>query len=870
MRGVTSRTTEAQKDDMAVGFVKIAGVSRPHSPQAANDEAHQRPTAWPARNWNIAKAATQQAEGLRRPAVKPSNSSGRAAWAQPTAAAASKSPAGLDSSQSSSSGGFKYKPQARSSSRSRVESRKLANPRQAARSSSPPKSSAATPHKPESSSTKAVSPSTQETPQHTQDRTRLPSLTPRSAQVVEIPGPPTQPHERTDTDERQGTARSSRAHRAAAPDRPSSAKAKPIDVNYSQFFGKTLTSKTVQDASRSRLHSTDSNAAVLAYGASGDNPQGGLSKTLPSKGSQRDVERDSDPTRRNSAHDPKHVSSQVSRQQEDEAAAARLQREKAEEAKREALKRENSQKQAQRIKLGDQRDADEAAALIVAGSAGADASVQAAQRDKEVILKNRLKALVASPSFEGRASTDFYGFGKVLGQGSFGKVRLAWQRLAGTKVAIKSYEKSKMTEPQHWKRVQQEIKLMEKLNHPHIIQMLEMIDSPKRIHIVMEHAGGGNLCTYVKQRKRLPEPEARKIFIQLLLGVEYMHDLGIIHRDIKLENVLFDDDRNMKLVDFGFSVACRDPNKRLKIFCGTPSYMAPEIVQRQEYLGRPVDVWSLGVLLYACLCGCFPFTAKSYPELYKKIAAAQLRFPDHLSHASQNLLRRMLHPDPTKRLSLARIRRHPWAAPVAASAIRAISAPKDDALIVADEASEDLIDAALDKMEEIGCDRDSVVSSVLAKAKNAYTTTYYLLLARYGRTALKSMPAQSSIVDAPISQPSTGTLASNPRPSSALPSQRPAAPAVERPASATVRQSSSANKAPVSDGRLLIGSDARQRADFAHIANWYNKQGGRHSNTSTSDRARTMRPSSAHPRTGGSNIGSYLRRVQANAASSRS
>jgi len=613
--------------------------------------------------------------------------------------------------------------------------------------------------------------------------------------------------------------------------------------------------------------------AVVSHSVSEDGPQGSPKRPASITAEQvKDGSGNSPRPRRSSAYDPKAVPSGTSAAQvqelEQAKAAAKVKREKAEEAMREAMKRDNAQKQAQRIKLGDQRDADEAAALIVAGSAGTDASVQAAQRDKEVVLKTRLKALVASPGFEGRASTDFYGFGKVLGQGSFGKVRLAWQRLAGTKVAIKSYEKSKMTEPQHWKRVQQEIKLMEKLNHPHIIQMLEMIDSPKRIHIVMEHAGGGNLCTYVKQRKRLAEPEARKIFIQLLLGIEYMHDLGIIHRDIKLENVLFDDDRNMKLVDFGFSVACRDPNKRLKIFCGTPSYMAPEIVQRQEYLGRPVDVWSLGVLLYACLCGCFPFTAKSYPELYKKIAAAQLRFPDHLSHASQNLLRRMLHPDPTKRLSLARIRRHPWAAPVAASAMRAVSAPKDDALIVSEEPEDDLIDAALDKMEEIGCTRDVVVSSVLAKAKNAYTTTYYLVLARYGREALKSMPAHSSVIDAPISQPSTGTLASNPRQGTAVPPTKPSGQSAqsERPLSAAPRaQHSNTAKAPSGDGRLLIGADGRHRADFAHIANWYNNRGGKSAGAGA-DRARTMRPSSAHPRTGSSNIGSYLRRVQASAA----
>ena len=136
----------------------------------------------------------------------------------------------------------------------------------------------------------------------------------------------------------------------------------------------------------------------------------------------------------------------------------------------------------------------------------------------------------------------------------------------------------------------------------------------------MEYAGGGNLCSYVKGKGRLGEGEARSLFLQLLSGVEAMHAACIVHRDIKLENVLFDEgQRTVKLVDFGFSVMVRDPAKRLKIFCGTPSYMAPEITQRREYLGRPVDVWSLGVLLYACLAGHFPFTAKTYPELYKKM-----------------------------------------------------------------------------------------------------------------------------------------------------------------------------------------------------------------------------------------------------------
>jgi len=359
------------------------------------------------------------------------------------------------------------------------------------------------------------------------------------------------------------------------------------------------------------------------------------------------------------------------------------------------------------------------------------------QREREWLARQKLKGYVALPEFDGRATTDFYGFGKVLGQGSFGEVRLAWHRLAGQKVAIKSYEKSKMTEPNHWRRVQQEIRLMERLNHPHIIRELEMIDSPKRIHIAMEYAGGGNLCSYVKGKQRLAEPEARKLFLQLLCAVDYMHENCIIHRDIKLENVLFDEEQqNVKLTDFGFSVMVRDPMKRLKIFCGTPSYMAPEITQRREYLGRPVDVWSLAVLLYACLAGHFPFTAKTYPELYKKIAAAQVKFPETLMSSSvKDLLRRMLHPDPMKRLTLAHAKMHPWVSPSLSSITAAISAPADRSLLISDDPAKDVNEAVLQRCEQLGFKRQRVLESILSRTKDACSTNYYLILSRVGRHA---------------------------------------------------------------------------------------------------------------------------------------
>ena len=246
----------------------------------------------------------------------------------------------------------------------------------------------------------------------------------------------------------------------------------------------------------------------------------------------------------------------------------------------------------------------------------------------------------------GRSTTDFYTFGKTIGVGSFGKVRLALHNVTGQKVAIKTYEKSKTKDSSQWKRVQQEVRLMERLNCHHCIRMFEVMETPKRVHIVMDVAEGGSLCAYIKQRKRLHEDEARHVFCQLSKAVEYMHSLNIIHRDIKLENVLVDRHRNMKLIDYGFSVYVRD--KKLHIFCGTPSYMAPEIVQRREYWGKPVDVWSLGVLLYACLCGCFPFTARNYPDLYKKIIRGHYRIPDTLSRGARDLIRSMLCVDASR------------------------------------------------------------------------------------------------------------------------------------------------------------------------------------------------------------------------------
>ena len=180
------------------------------------------------------------------------------------------------------------------------------------------------------------------------------------------------------------------------------------------------------------------------------------------------------------------------------------------------------------------------------------------------------------------------------------------------------------------------------MRHAHVAKLHEVIETDTQVILSMEFVGGGSLRSHLKAQpdRRLPEAEARRLFAQVLAGITYCHSKCVAHRDIKLENLLLDDSGSVKIIDFGFST-CVPNDRKIRIFCGTPSYMAPEIVAKQEYAGPPADVWALGVLLFALLCGCFPFRGSNDQELFKRISAAQCKYPEHLPDGARSMLQRI-------------------------------------------------------------------------------------------------------------------------------------------------------------------------------------------------------------------------------------
>lgn len=247
---------------------------------------------------------------------------------------------------------------------------------------------------------------------------------------------------------------------------------------------------------------------------------------------------------------------------------------------------------------------------------------------------------------------------KTLGEGSFGKVKMARHLTTGQKVALKIINKKTLAKSDMQGRVEREISYLRLLRHPHIIKLYDVIKSKDEIIMVIEYAGK-ELFDYIVQRGRMPEDEARRFFQQIIAAVEYCHRHKIVHRDLKPENLLLDDQLNVKIADFGLSNIMTDGNF-LKTSCGSPNYAAPEVISGKLYAGPEVDVWSSGVILYVMLCGRLPFDDDFIPALFKKISNGVYTLPNYLSPGAKNLLTRMLVVNPLNRITIHEIMEDEW------------------------------------------------------------------------------------------------------------------------------------------------------------------------------------------------------------------
>lgn len=269
-----------------------------------------------------------------------------------------------------------------------------------------------------------------------------------------------------------------------------------------------------------------------------------------------------------------------------------------------------------------------------------------------------IKLMAAEQSKEPAQRIGKYQIVKTLGEGSFGKVKLAYHISTGQRVALKIINRKVLAKSDMQGRVEREISYLRLLRHPHIIKLYDVIKSKEEIIMVIEYAGK-ELFDYIVQRGKMEENEARRFFQQIIAAVDYCHRHKIVHRDLKPENLLLDDQLNVKIADFGLSNIMTDGNF-LKTSCGSPNYAAPEVISGKLYAGPEVDVWSCGVILYVMLCGRLPFDDDFIPELFRKISNGVYTLPSFLNESAKNLLTKMLVVNPLNRITIREIMEDEW------------------------------------------------------------------------------------------------------------------------------------------------------------------------------------------------------------------
>ncbi|XP_035230987.1 MAP/microtubule affinity-regulating kinase 3-like isoform X3 [Stegodyphus dumicola] len=371
---------------------------------------------------------------------------------------------------------------------------------------------------------------------------------------------------------------------------------------------------------------------------------------------------------------------------------------------------------------------------------------------------------------------------KTIGKGNFAKVKLAKHLPTGKEVAIKIIDKTQLN-PSSLQKLFREVRIMKILDHPNIVKLFQVIETEKTLYLVMEYASGGEVFDYLVAHGRMKEKEARAKFRQIVSAVQYCHQKRIIHRDLKAENLLLDGEMNIKIADFGFSNEFV-PGQKLDTFCGSPPYAAPELFQGKKYDGPEVDVWSLGVILYTLVSGSLPFDGANLKELRERVLRGKYRIPFYMSTDCENLLKKFLVLNPSKRASLEAIMKDKW---------MNIGYDEEDELKPYVEPEPDFSDTRrMEILVSMGYTQDEINDSLRSKKYDDIMANYLLLGKRTTENDSCDSQSSSSLSLRTLKAPSETTTNS----------QSPPHIKVQRSVSASSkpRRFSHTNQTPVTNG----------------------------------------------------------------------
>lgn len=320
-----------------------------------------------------------------------------------------------------------------------------------------------------------------------------------------------------------------------------------------------------------------------------------------------------------------------------------------------------------------------------------------------------------------------YTFSQCLGRGGFSAVYHAIHNPTKMSVAIKIIPKA-LFPPEKFAR---ELELMRALDHPFCIAFYEFLQDEDHYYLVMENIEGGNLLQRLNGLGSIPENQMRHIYCQLICALDYLHtEIHVAHRDVKLENIMFDKHGNIRLIDFGLGNVFNGSDGVLQTACGSPAYAPPEMFRGEAY-NSGADIWSSGIVLYSACVGRLPFEDPNIQKLVTKIVYDEVVYPDTLSPELVDLLRGILNKDQKKRVTIPMITQHPWFTAY-------FAAPRMNYEFGIEEQLRQHFGAPFVTNEELirfltsmGIDINSVMQSLTTNQFNSYAAPYRILFREY-------------------------------------------------------------------------------------------------------------------------------------------